>query len=230
MSRQFDPNEPEWMDRPQPVTPELADDLANLRTLNRWFGGISTVLDPLRDILTPDREWRLLDLATGSGDIPLAVADWCHARGIRCRIDAVDFQASTLELARRHCSRRPEIQFHCGDIRSFGAGSHWDVVTCALALHHFSESDAVRVLERMRFLASHTAIAADLRRSPLGTIAVDTLTAVWMRAAMTRNDARASVRSAFSFPEFSQMLAHAGWTAARHERTWSFRQVAVLRK
>ena len=38
MKPRFDPAEPELMDRPQPVTPELPSDPRNLRELNRYFG------------------------------------------------------------------------------------------------------------------------------------------------------------------------------------------------
>ena len=36
--REFDPTEPELMDRPQPVSQELAVDLDNLVRINRHFG------------------------------------------------------------------------------------------------------------------------------------------------------------------------------------------------
>ncbi|MFY8216091.1 MAG: methyltransferase domain-containing protein [Chthoniobacterales bacterium] len=230
MKRQFDPRTPEWMDLPQPVSAELEDDLANLRTLNRWFGGVTAVLDPLKSILTTDREWSILDLATGSADIPKSVAGWCQRRNISITIDAVDFQASTLEVARAVCRDRANIRFHQADIRTYAPERTWDVVVCSLALHHFSESDAVQILRRANALATRCVIVTDLRRCLLGTLGVDLLTAVWMRAAMTRNDARASVRRAFSFAEFSELAQSAGWVACEHRRVPTFRQTVMLRK
>ena len=44
MKRQFDPAEPELMDRPQPVSAELESDLHNLRQLNRYFGSYALVM------------------------------------------------------------------------------------------------------------------------------------------------------------------------------------------
>ncbi len=58
MKRQFDPAEPELMDRPQPVSAELERDLKNLRQLNRWFGcatGLNRVTTRALSILPPDR-------------------------------------------------------------------------------------------------------------------------------------------------------------------------------
>jgi len=230
MKRQFDPQTPEWMDLPQPVSAELEDDLANLRTLNRWFGGVTAVLNPLKPMLTTDRKWSLLDLATGSADIPRSVAEWCQWKNISITIDAVDFQAATLEVAGAICRDHANISFHQADIRTFAPERTWDVVVCSLALHHFSESDAILILQRANALATRCVIVTDLRRCLLGTLGVDFLTAVWMRAPMTRNDARASVRRAFSFREFADLARSAGWQSFDHRRVPSFRQTLTLRK
>lgn len=227
MKRRFDPEAPEWMDLPQPVTDELNEDLANLRILNRRFGGVHAVMSPLQQRLTPDRSWSVLDLATGSADIPRAVATWCHSQQIALTIDAVDFQASTLEVAAEYCRGHDCIHFHQADIRTFAPTRTWDIVTCSLALHHFSESDAVRILCRAAALSTHAVIITDLRRSWLGTLSVDLLTAIWMRAPMTRNDARASVRRAFSFDEFAALARAANWSRFDHYRVPSFRQTLI---
>src|SRR4029077_229506 len=73
--RQFDPAEPELMDRPQPVSVELEHDLRNLRQLNRWFGSHRLVLHFLRRWIKPGQRTRIVDLATGSGDIPRLIVD-----------------------------------------------------------------------------------------------------------------------------------------------------------
>jgi SAM-dependent methyltransferase len=139
-------------------------------------------------------------------------------------LDAVDAQRSTLEIARQRSTAFPNIQFHEGDIRTFGAGKKWDFVLCSLALHHFSEDDAVRVLRHAASLASRHTLVADLRRCAAGTLGVDLLTALWMREPMTRNDARMSVRRAFSFSEFAELARKAGWRNFRHARKFCFRQ------
>jgi SAM-dependent methyltransferase len=229
--REFDPEVREWMDLDQPVTPELERDLDNLVTLNRWFGSHRLVLNFLRTRLDASRPWRILDLATGSGDIPRAIAAWAAKAGIDVSIDAVDAQRSTLEIARRRSTAFPKLRFHEGDIRNFGEGNTrdpdaagWDVVLCSLALHHFSEPDAVLVLRHIASLAGRHALVSDLRRCAPGTVGVDLLTAVWMREPMTRNDARASVRRAFAFDELSALARSAGWRNFQHARRFCFRQ------
>ncbi len=227
MARLFDPSEPEWMDVDQPDTPALRRDLENLATLNRVFGSYSLILRYVRPWLqahSGTRPIRLLDLATASGDIPRQLVDAARSLGVRLQIDAVDQQATTLAIARELSADYPEITYHEGDIRTFGTGQAWDIVHCSLAIHHFTAADANTVFAQIRSLATSHALVADLRRSPFGTFGVDFMTTVWMREPMTRNDARASVRRAFSFDEFRALAAQAGWTDFQHARHFVFRQ------
>src|SRR5205085_7255379 len=74
MQRRFDANKLELMDRPQPVSGELERDLENLRDLNRWFGSYALISHFLRRWVKPGARLRVVDLATGSGDIPRLIA------------------------------------------------------------------------------------------------------------------------------------------------------------
>ena len=210
--REFDPSEPELMDRPQPVTRELEVDLDNLIRINRHFGSHRLIRGFLHRWLKPGNHYRLLDLCTASGDIPRLLVDWARHRHITLEIDAVDFQPSTLEIARRWSTTYPEIHFREGDAREVsGVDGSYDFVFCSLALHHFSEEDAVRVLRRCRELARHAVLVADLERGWLAAAGVWLMTAVLYREPMTKYDARASVRRAYSYQEFSKLAERAGW-------------------
>jgi hypothetical protein len=70
MKRVFDPQEPELMDRPQPVSAELEKDLENLVALNRYFGSHRLVRLFLSRWLVEDRSYRILDLATDQRIFP----------------------------------------------------------------------------------------------------------------------------------------------------------------
>lgn len=218
LKRQFDPADPEWMDRPQPISPELVSDLRNLRALNRYFGSYRLLRYFLRRWLRPGEHWRILDLATGSGDLPRQVVKFARRSGVTVEIDAIDFQASTLEIARQLSAGFPEIRYHCADIHEFGQAGDYDLVLFSLALHHFSESEAVALLRRCRQLSRRCVLVADLRRSRFARISVDLLTTFVFREAMTRNDARASVARSFSFPEMEQLARAAGWENFHHRR------------
>jgi 2-polyprenyl-3-methyl-5-hydroxy-6-metoxy-1,4-benzoquinol methylase len=228
MKRRFDPAEPEWMDRPQPVSPELESDLRNLRALNRFFGSYRLVRCFLRRWIEPGEALRVLDLATGSGDIPRMVVSFARALDVSVTVEAVDFQPSTIEIARRLSEEFPEIQYHCADVQRFGSEKSYDIVLSSLALHHFSRDDAVQLLRRCRALSRGCVLVADLRRGWLAKLGVELITALFFRQPMTRNDARVSVARAFSFRELHDLARAAGWRDFGHRRFRFARQAIWL--
>jgi 2-polyprenyl-3-methyl-5-hydroxy-6-metoxy-1,4-benzoquinol methylase len=104
----------------------------------------------------------------------------------------------------------------------------FDLVNCALALHHFSEEDAGRILEVARHFTGRWAICSDLERSWLNVGMIALLTTVVMRDEMTRHDARVSSRRAFTFAELARMAREAGWQEFQHYRVPMARQVMLL--
>ncbi len=228
MKRQFDPVEIELMDRPQPVSRELERDLYNLRELNRLFGSYALVERFLGRWIQPNDRLRVLDLATGSGDIPRVVVD--HARRVNAQItiDAVDGQPATLEIAKNLSTAYPEIAFREGSILEWDSNEPYDIVLCSLVLHHFSESDALRVLQRARELSRSRVLVADLRRGFLARAGVFLLTAVVFRDPMTKYDARLSAMRAFSFPELAELARRAGWNKFGHSKFKFARQAIWL--
>jgi 2-polyprenyl-3-methyl-5-hydroxy-6-metoxy-1,4-benzoquinol methylase len=218
------------MDRPQPITPELLSDLRNLRALNRYFGSYRLVRYFLRRWIRRGDKLRILDLATGSGDIPRLVVQFARQAGAEVEIDAVDFQSSTIEIARQLSGGFPEIRYHCADIHHFGDERSYDIVLFSLALHHFSDEEAVALLRRCRALSRDRVLVADLCRSLFAKIGVDLLTRAFFREAMTRNDARVSVERAFSFREFAGLTRAAGWRGHGHRRFRFARQAVWLER
>jgi SAM-dependent methyltransferase len=230
VKRKFDPTEPELMDRPQPVSEELERDLRSLRQLNRWFGSHRLVRCFVRRWIKPGARMRILDLATGSGDIPRLIVD--RARKIRARVEivALDRQSATLEIARRLSGDYPEISFVEADILEFKPPDGYDLVLCSLALHHFNDEDAVRVLQRCRELSRKFVLLSDLRRGWLGMMGVYILTALIFRAPMTRYDARLSIARSFSFAELDDLARRAGWQELEHQEFRFARQAIWLEK
>jgi ubiquinone/menaquinone biosynthesis C-methylase UbiE len=218
VKRRFDPNILEIMDRRQPVSVELERDLQNLRELNRWFGSYALLKTFLRRWIKPGDNLRIVDLATGSGDIPRLIVDHSRQIGAKVEVHALDRQPSTVKIANTLSVDYPEISFFEGDILKWQPVDRYDIVLCTLVLHHFSEKDAVRVLQRCREISNKCVLVSDLRRGWLATAGVYLLTAVIFRQAMTRYDARLSAARAFSFGEMNEMAREAGWKNFDHRR------------
>jgi SAM-dependent methyltransferase len=228
MKRRFDPAELELMDRPQPISPELERDLDNLRELNRWFGSHALISTFLGSWLKPGVQMRIADLATGSGDIPRLIVEYARKIGAKVKMDALDRQPATLEVAKKLSLEYPEITFTEADMLQWRPTDRYDLVLCTLALHHFSDNDAVRVLERCRDLSRRFVLVSDLRRGWMATAGVFVLTATIFREPMTKFDGRLSAARAFSFAEMHELARRAGWTNFGHKNFPFARQAIWL--
>ncbi len=205
------------MDRPQPISTELERDLENIRELNRWFGSYALISMFLSRWIKPGARLRIVDLATGSGDIPRLIAEYGRKVGAELRIDALDRQSATLEIGRKLSVNYQEISFVEGNILEWNAAEPYDLVFCTLALHHFSEDDALRVLQRCRALSRRFVLVSDLRRGWLATLGVRLLTEIMFREPMTKYDGRLSAARAFSFSEMNLLAQRAGWKNFGHK-------------
>lgn len=228
MKRSFDPAVLEMMDRDQPPSAELERDLERIRQLNRWFGSYRLVLSFVRNWVKPAAKLHVVDLATGSGDIPRLIVDYARKINATVTIDAVDRQPATLEIARRLSADYPEISYREGSVLEWDPVEVYDITLCTLALHHFSTEDAVRLLRRCCQMSRRFVLVSDLRRSFSLIAGVYLLTALIFREPMTRYDARLSAVRAFSFSEMHDLALRAGWENFGHEKFRFSRQAIWL--
>jgi len=228
MKRSFYPAVLEMMDRPQPVSAELERDLERIRQLNRWFGSYRLVLGFIRRWIKPRARLRIVDLATGSGDIPRLIINHSRAIGALVEIDAVDRQSATADIARELSAGYPEISYIDADILEWKPAAAHDIALCTLTLHHFSNEDAVKVLRRCSEVATKFVLVSDLRRGFFLKAGVYILTAFVFREPMTRYDARLSAARAFSFKEFDKLARQAGWQNFGHKKFRFARQAIWL--
>ena len=227
MKRRFDPAVLEMMDREQPLSAELERDLERIRQFNRWFGSYQLILSFIRRWIKPGA-LRVVDLATASGDIPRLIVDYSRSIGAAVEIEAVDHQPATLEVARKLSVGYPEISYIDADILKWCPSGPYDMALCTLALHHFSDENAVKVLQRCSELATKFVLVSDLRRGLFLKGAIHVMTAFVFREPMTRHDARLSAARAFSFSEMRDLALKAGWQDFRHKKFRFGRQAIWL--
>src|SRR5689334_17426883 len=111
---------PELLDQPEHDPAELRANFADIRRVNRFGGGARTVLELLPQLLArvpPDRPATILDLGTGSGDIPLAIVRRLREIGRPARVVASDIDPAILDIARDTLGHLPEVAFARYDAR-----------------------------------------------------------------------------------------------------------------
>jgi len=193
-------NEAELMDGSDYSLAELVENLAELRRVNRYLGGQSALtrrLFPMIESLGR-REIRLLDIGTGSADIPQRIVKWARARGISLDFVALDLNEIAVREARMLACGFPEINVIRADALNLPfAERSFDFVIASLFLHHFENGEAAKLVKNIARIASVAFLINDLRRHPVAYYSVKFLTRIFTRNRLVRNDAALSVLRGF---------------------------------
>jgi ubiquinone/menaquinone biosynthesis C-methylase UbiE len=204
--------QPELLDEPDVDPRNLRKSLAFIRWINRLMGYDRLIVHHLERFSSawqPGQTLRILDVGTGSADIPLAILRWASEKGFAVRVVGIDLHPQVIREAAGAAREEPRLTIVRGDALRlpFDADS-FDYATTSMFLHHLDDADAARALAEMGRVARRGIIASDLlrlRRSYL-FITLATLLA----NPMVRHDARVSVAQAFSAPEIQSIRDRAG--------------------
>lgn len=221
----------EMMDLPGNPRELLVQDLRNLRIINRYLGGYRGIMKGLKRLVGKDRMSRfsLLDVGTGSGDIPKVIVQWARDRGIEARVVALEPEPVTAQEAVRQTQQWPEITVIRGDgiAPPFKAAS-FDFVLSSQMLHHFSEDKSIALLKAWSRLARKAIVVSDLVRDPLAYWGIRVITQLFTRNEMTRFDGPLSVRRAFTLNEWRKLFREAAVGPFRLIPIFPYRQMTVI--
>ncbi len=206
---------PELMDNPGCDTSRLRDALHSIALSNRLFGGHRLVWWGVRRFLEgrPPGAIHILDVGTGSADIPRHLDRRLRARGWRPHFVLADLHATTLRIAREEVGARlPRFTFvRLDGARLPFADGYFDLALSSTTLHHLERDRAVRLFSELARVSDGQWLVTDLRRSRL-TLALVRLAALalWHGANLARRDGPVSVRRAFTPREIESLLRAAG--------------------
>src|SRR5262245_28573696 len=163
-------SESEMMDRPDVAPDLLADDLKNLRLLNRYLGGARALRLALAPLIQKSRSLplTLLDVGAGSGDIARHLARWYGRRGIAARIVTMDRNpVGTAVAAERNRTFAALTAVRADAAAVPFAPRTFDCVMASQLLHHFTAPQIIEMLRAWAPLARRAIVISDLVRHPL---------------------------------------------------------------
>ena len=219
----------ELLDHPGVPPAELAENLAHLRLMNRWLGWSAGVWRAVQALLPSGAtEATLLDVATGSADVPRTLERRAAARGMRLRAIASDVSAPVLANARRAGGTEVALLRHEATRLPF-ADASVDVATLCLAAHHLDPPQLTAALAELWRVARWGVVVSDLERGALAYVGAR-LMALVLRNRLTAHDGPVSVLRAYTAPEVRALARRAGMASVRVERRFPFRMTLVARK
>jgi 2-polyprenyl-3-methyl-5-hydroxy-6-metoxy-1,4-benzoquinol methylase len=221
----------EWMDQDRADPDQLLASLRFIRRINALLGYSQAVIHHLEQFArtwAPGQRIDIIDLATGSADIPRAILAWADRRGFDVHIVAVDRHPLTVSAALAG-TPHPRLRIVQADVFElpFADGS-FDYALTAMFLHHLDEHQIVRLLQIMDRLARRGIIATDLLRHRRAYLWIRLFTL--LSSPMIRHDAAVSVAQSLTRPEVLAIRDRAGVGYASYARHFAHRFVLAGQK
>lgn len=214
---------PELLDTDAGTPDEIAGSLADLRLINRWFGGAATTCSMVEHVARKLNETELsfLEVAAGSGDVPEFVRRRLQNRGVQ-------LQTALLDRAHSHLTNGHRAVVGDALALPFSDGS-FDLVGCGLFAHHLSPEQLKGFVNEALRVCRVAVLINDLVRHPLHVALVYAGYPLY-RSRLTRHDAPASVRAAYTPNEMQTLLQQAKAARVEIQRHYLFRMGAIAWK
>jgi 2-polyprenyl-3-methyl-5-hydroxy-6-metoxy-1,4-benzoquinol methylase len=207
----------ELLDDPRADAAVVVASLRDIARINRLFGGAAAAaarIDEFLGTVPAGSTVSLLDVGTGSGDIPRAAAVVAARRGVTLRVIGLE----RILAAAREAERGGNAAVLVGDGgRLPFAARSVDLVLCAKVLHHLPGAAGNQLLREMDRVARLGVVVADIRRSAVAAAGIWLASFPMQLHPVTRRDGVISVFRGFKGSELEGICADAG-IAARVKR------------
>ncbi len=224
---------PEIMDQPDLPPDRHVQALRGLTRINFFSHSSGILWPPLAELakrMAP-RVPRVLDVATGAGDVPLRLWKRAGRAGLSLDVEGCDISPVALDHAQsRAAAAGAPLRFFAYNALTGPILEGYDAVVCSLFLHHLDEPEAVCLLQRMAAMAGRLVLVNDLERGLLGLLAAHLVTRLVTTSYVVHVDGPLSVRGAFTVAEADSLAQRAGLVNAEVRHRWPFRWLLTWSK
>lgn len=141
--------------------------MVELRRVNRWLGDASALRRSVLTEIEEDgaREFSLLDVGAGTGELLRETARWARARRMKARLVGLELNERAAEGIAEESREFAEVSAVRADAlrMPFDAGA-FDYCLCSLFTHHFRDESVVALLREMSRVARRRVYVIDLHR------------------------------------------------------------------
>ena len=181
-----------------------------MRLVNRFAGGTQAVKNFLaREISKRDRNQsiRVLDIGSGTCDVPLAVTKWAQRRSQKIEFTCIEINETALKKAAENVRKSgfDSIELKNENILEFDSQQHFDYAIGSMFFHHFKDDQILEIIEKLRSYVLRGVLINDLRRSFVSYMSC--LLLVCPLSKGVRHDALLSVRKGFKPDELRRLLS-----------------------
>jgi len=197
--------------------------------MNRWLGGVSSSLRLLEDFLarTGKRSIRILEVGAGDARLARRLRDTLLRRDVRADFVVLDRSVVHLQSGMPLAHRLWPVAADALQLPFLP--EQFDLVLCNLFFHHFSGKQAIALLQGLMAVSKLAVVVNDLERHLIPYLFIR-VARMFTRSRLTRHDAPASVRQAYTRQELANLAKEAGSAHFEIRRFQPFRLGLTLWK
>jgi 2-polyprenyl-3-methyl-5-hydroxy-6-metoxy-1,4-benzoquinol methylase len=217
----------ELLDGEDIPTADLFQNLKELDAINTLLGGYDITFSALKKIIQPNKIYTLIDIGCGGGDTLKHIKNWQIRKNLNLNLIGIDLKSECIEYANLQ-NPAQNIRYICDDYRNmFCHLQDIDIIHACLFCHHLTERQLIELIQ-FSLKRNIILIINDLERNPIAYYAIKTLTALFSKSYLVKNDAPLSVARGFKKKEWLAIINKAGATDFTVKNKWAFRHEIII--
>ena len=205
---------------------DVVHDLARVNTVTLARRPTLRFLD---EAVGARKQFSLLDVGFGDGDMLRAIARWAKRRAIEARLVGIDLNPRSLAAAREATAASMPIEYRIGDYAAL-ADERFDVVISSLVAHHMSREQLIAFLGFMDREAAIGWFVNDLHRHSVAYLGWPALARLMRWHPIVRHDGHVSIARSFRKEDWRELLASAEIEGAAIRHHFPFRLCVSKRR
>ncbi|HYO92071.1 MAG TPA: methyltransferase domain-containing protein [Pyrinomonadaceae bacterium] len=218
----------EHLDKGDYTDEEYEGCIVELQRVNRYLGDARAMR---RSVLAEIervglREFSLLDVGAGSGELLRVAARWAEESGRRARLTGLELNERSCRAILEESKSFSFISAVRGDaLRLPFADRSFDYTMCSLFTHHLRDEQVKTVLSEMARVARRGIFVIDLHRHPVAYYLYTTAGRLLLHNRLIREDGALSILRSFRPEELLSLAASTHLQDVKVRRRFPFRLV-----
>jgi len=210
----------------------LTKTLDQIAMINKLLGGNSITINGLKKILynqPKDKNYIIVDLGCGNGDMLRLVADFGRNQGYKFELIGVDANLHTISYAKELSKKYPEISYIQQDVLGEDfKGISCEIMLSTLFLHHFTDEESLKLLDKLLKKTSLGIVINDLHRHLIAYYLFKVV-CLTIKNPMVKNDGLISILRGFKKEDLKKVSIKLGVKSSVRWK-WAFRYQWVIQK
>lgn len=215
------------------IPPEdIYRNMRELNMVNTLLGGHKVTCSGIQYLINKtekDEPVTIAEIGCGGGDNLYAVHKYLNRKSIDHNLIGIDINPDCIGYAAERYPQLGASWIQSDYKTTLWPGSHNPhIIFSSLFCHHFTDSELIEQLIWMKGNSTTGFFINDLHRHPVAYYAIKTLTRVFSKSYLVKNDAPLSVKRGFVKSEWEKLLKLAGITSYTINSEWAFRHLICV--